>query len=157
MADKDVLEGERAPSFCLLDQEGKEVCSDDLLGKWTVLYFYPKDNTPGCTVEAKDFSCAVEDFAKMDARIVGISPDDRQSHLRFIGRHELRVTLLSDPDHAVLERFGAWKHKKLYGNSFLGVDRSTYLLDPDGVVRKVWKKVKVKGHVDEVLAELKRL
>lgn len=148
------MEGKKAPGFCLLDEGGRNVCLDDLLGKWTVLYFYPKDNTPGCTVEAKDFSCAAEDFSKLGARIVGISPDDKMSHLKFIGKHDLKVTLLSDPDHTVLEKYGAWKHKKLYGRSFLSVNRSTFLLDPEGVVRRVWRNVKVKGHVDEVLADL---
>lgn len=157
MAGNDVLEGMKAPEFCLVDQEGKELCSRDLIGKWTVMYFYPKDNTPGCTAEAKDFSCAVEDFSKLGARIVGISPDDGKSHLRFIGRHDLKVTLLSDPEHDVLEKYGAWKNKKLYGRSFLGVNRSTFLIDPEGIVRRVWRDVKVKGHVDEVLAHLRDL
>jgi len=155
MAKNAIEVGEKAPRFCLADQEGKKVCSGDLLGKWTVLYFYPKDNTPGCTMEAKDFTCAVEDFSAADARIVGISPDDEKSHMKFIGKHDLKVTLLSDPEHLVLEQYGVWKAKKMYGKEFMGVERSTFLLDPDGKVRKVWRKVKVDGHVDEVLSAVK--
>ncbi|MGA1820383.1 MAG: thioredoxin-dependent thiol peroxidase [Thermoplasmatota archaeon] len=156
MGKTDVKEGESAPKFCLNDEDGRKVCSGDLMGKWTVLYFYPKDDTPGCTTEAKDFSCAVEDFSRLNTRIVGVSPDDQVSHLKFIGKHDLKVTLLSDPDHLVLEQYGVWKAKKMYGKEFMGVERSTFLLDPEGKVRKVWRKVKVDGHVDEVLDAIKK-
>jgi peroxiredoxin Q/BCP len=157
MEGKELETGDTAPKFCLNDEQGKKICAGDLQGKWTVVYFYPKDNTPGCTQEAIDFTCAVEDFAKEDAQVVGISPDSETSHLKFIGKHELKVSLLSDPEHLVLEQYGAWKEKKMYGKSFLGVERSTFLLDPEWKVRKVWRKVKVKGHVDEVLDALKEL
>jgi thioredoxin-dependent peroxiredoxin len=153
-----VLEaGDIAPKFCLNDEQGRKICSGDLMGKWTVVYFYPKDNTPGCTTEAIDFTCVVEDFVKEGAHVVGISPDSEQSHLKFIGKHELKVKLLSDPEHIALEQFGAWKEKKLYGRSFLGVERSTFLLDPQGNVKKVWRKVKVKGHVEDVLSSLRSM
>jgi peroxiredoxin Q/BCP len=155
MEGKELTEGDNAPRFCLNDEQGKKVCSGDLLGKWSIVYFYPKDNTPGCTTEAVDFTCAVEDFVNEDARVVGISPDSEQSHLKFIGKHDLKVTLLSDPEHIVLEQYGVWKEKKMYGRSFLGVERATFLMDPEGTVKKVWRKVKVKGHVDEVLSTLK--
>ena len=155
MVNKEISEGDKAPKFCLADQEGKEVCSGDLQGSWTVLYFYPKDNTPGCTTEAKDFSCAVEDFSRAGARIVGVSPDDQTSHLKFIGKHDLKLTLLSDPGHMVLDQFGVWKEKSMYGKKFMGVERSTFLIDPEGNVKKVWRKGKVDGHVDEVLAAIK--
>lgn len=151
----DVLD--TAPKFCLNDEQGNKVCSGDLMGNWTIVYFYPKDNTPGCTTEAIDFTCAVGDFTKEGAKIVGISPDSEKSHLKFIGKHDLKVSLLSDPEHIVLEQFGTWKEKKLYGRTFMGVERSTYLLDPEWKVRKIWRKVKVKGHVDDVLNSLKEL
>jgi len=157
MGKDDIKEGDSAPKFCLTDQEGRKVCSGDLMGKWTVLYFYPKDDTPGCTTEAKDFSCAVEDFSKVNARIVGVSPDNQTSHLRFIGKHDLKVTLLSDPKHFVLEQYGVWKTKRMYGKEYMGVERSTFLLDPEGKVRKVWRKVRVDGHVDEVLGSIKEV
>jgi peroxiredoxin Q/BCP len=157
LENKEVQTGEQAPKFCLTDQEGKKVCTGDLMGKWTVLYFYPKDNTPGCTQEAKDFSCTVEEFAEEGAQIVGISPDSEKSHLKFIGKHELKLTLLSDPEHIALEGFGAWKPKKMYGREFMGVERSTFLIDPEGRIREIWRKVKVKNHVDEVMSSLKEL
>ncbi|MFW3145452.1 MAG: peroxiredoxin [Thermoplasmatota archaeon] len=150
------LEGSTAPLFCLRDQNGEEVCLKDLKGKWTVLYFYPKDNTSGCTLEAKDFTCAVEDFAKEGAQIIGVSPDSEESHLKFIGKHELKLTLLSDPEKVSLEAFGVWKKKSMYGRDFMGVERSTFLIDPDGKIRREWRKVKVEGHVDDVLSELKK-
>jgi peroxiredoxin Q/BCP len=151
------LSGKEAPPFCLKDQEDNEVCEKDLKGKWSVLYFYPKDNTPGCTTEAVDFSCMLEDFNREGASIVGVSPDTIASHLKFIGKHELKLTLLSDPDHMVLEAYGAWKKKKMYGKEYMGVERSTFLLDPDGKIRKEWRKVKVKGHAQEVLKTLKEM
>ena len=150
------LEGSTAPLFCLKDQNGKEVCLKDLKGKWTVLYFYPKDNTSGCTLEAKDFTCAAEDFANEGAQIIGVSPDSEDSHLKFIGKHELNLTLLSDTEKVSLEAFGVWKKKSMYGREFMGVERSTFLIDPEGKIRKEWRKVKVEGHVDEVLSELKK-
>ncbi len=156
MADIDMT-GMKAPSFCLKDQEGKEVCSKDLHGSWTVLYFYPKDNTSGCTIEAKDFTCMVTDFKNEEARIIGVSPDSERSHQNFTGTHELELTLLSDLEKEALQGFGAWKVKKRYGREFMGVERSTFLIDPDGVIRKEWRKVKVKGHAAEVLVSLKNL
>lgn len=157
MTDDMDLTGKKAPSFCLKDQEEKEVCLDDMKGDWKVLYFYPKDNTPGCTTEAVDFTCMVEDFSKEGAKIVGVSPDSIQSHLKFIGKHDLKLTLLSDPDHKALEEYGAWKKKKMYGKEYMGVERSTFLIDPDGDVKREWRKVKVKGHAEEVLQTLKEM
>ncbi len=155
---KDIeLTGKKAPSFCLKDQEESEFCLDGIRKEWTVLYFYPKDNTSGCTIEAKDFTCMVEDFSKEGARIIGVSPDSIKSHLLFIGKHDLNITLLSDPEHFALEAYGAWKNKKMYGKEFMGVERSTFLIDKQGIVRKEWRKVKVEGHVDEVLKTLKEI
>lgn len=156
MTDKDMT-GQSLPEFSLSDEHGKEVCSKDLKGKWTVLYFYPKDNTPGCTTEAKDFTCMLDDFSKEDARIVGGSPDSINSHLNFIGKQELKLTLLSDPEKDLLQKMGTWKKKSMYGKEYMGVERSTFLIDPDGKIVKEWRKVKVKGHVDEVLKTLKEM
>jgi peroxiredoxin Q/BCP len=149
------LTGNEAPEFCLEDQEGKEACLEEMKGKWTILYFYPKDNTPGCITEAVDFSCMIEDFSKEDANVVGVSPDSIKSHLSFIGKHDLKLRLLSDPDHKVIEKYGAWKAKKLYGKEYMGVDRSTFLIGPSGKIMKEWRKVKVKDHANEVLQTLR--
>ena len=151
------LKGRKAPDLCLKDENGKEVCLRDLKGTWTVLYFYPKDDTSGCTLEAKDFTCSVDEFAKMGAKVVGVSPDPVKSHLLFIGKHGLRLTLLSDPEHGTIEAYGAWKEKSMYGRKHMGVERSTFLIDKDGIVRKEWRNVKVEGHVDEVKAAIKEL
>ena len=111
--DKRSMEGMELPEFCLEDQDGKELCSQDLKGSWIVLYLYPKDNTSGCTIEAKDFTCALDDFSKEGANLIGVSPDSRKSHLNFIGRHDLKLRLLSDPDKELLGALGAWKKKRM--------------------------------------------
>ena len=122
----------------------------DLKDKWIVLYFYPKDNTSGCTLEAKDFTCALEEFEKLNAIVIGVSPDSIESHQKFIAKQSLNLTLLSDPDHDVLEKYGVWQLKKMYGREYYGVVRSTFLIDPEGKIEHIWPKVKVKGHVDDV-------
>ncbi|MEA3559403.1 MAG: peroxiredoxin [Candidatus Thermoplasmatota archaeon] len=155
--EKRSMEGMELPGFCLEDQDGKELCSKDLKGSWIVLYLYPKDNTSGCTIEAKDFTCALDDFSKEGAEVIGVSPDSQKSHLNFIGRHDLKLRLLSDPNKELLGALGAWKKKRMYGRGFLGVERSTFLIDPEGKIRRGWNNVKVKGHVDEVLGTLKDL
>ena len=152
-----VKEGEGAPDFCLPSDEGKEVCLKDLRGKWVVLYFYPKDNTPGCTREAEDFSERIEEFRKLGAEVLGVSPDSVESHRRFKEKKNLKITLLSDEEKEVLKAYGVWQKKRMFGKEYYGVVRTTYLIDPEGVVRKVWKRVKVKGHADDVLETLKRL
>ncbi len=144
-------EGDEAPEFCLKDSNGKDVCLKDLRGKWVVLYFYPKDNTPGCTKEAIGFTESLEEFKGMNAMILGVSPDSEQSHIKFIDKHGLKVTLLSDPERGVLQAYGAWREKSMYGKTFLGVIRSTFVISPDGKIVRTWDKVKVKGHVDDVL------
>lgn len=154
---KAASEGSKAPSFCLPDQNGREICSKDLKGKWTVLYFYPKDDTSGCTMEAKDFTCSLEDFSKEGCRIVGISPDPMDSHLMFAGKHDLKLTLLSDVERKAIETYGVWKERSMYGKKFMGVERSTFLIDPELNIRKAWRNVKVEGHVQEVLSTLKAL
>ncbi|MBD3287053.1 thioredoxin-dependent thiol peroxidase [candidate division WOR-3 bacterium] len=149
--------GKKAPDFILKDEQGDEVKLSDLKGKWVVLYFYPKDNTPGCTTEALQFTEYIADFEKMNAKVLGVSGDSCESHQRFMIKHDLKVKLLSDPEHDVLETYGAWGEKKMYGKTFMGIQRSTVLIDPEGNVAHHWPKVKAKGHavqVKEKLAEI---
>lgn len=141
---------DKAPDFCLPDASNEKVCLKDFRGKWVVLYFYPKDNTSGCTKEAVDFSVSIKDFNQMSATIVGVSPDSITSHVNFINKHNLKIILLSDTEHKVLEKYGVWKQKKMYGREYFGVVRTTFVIDPKGKVKQVWVKVKVAGHVDEV-------
>ncbi len=148
---------EKAFNFCLEDADGEKHCLDDFKGKWLVLYFYPKDNTSGCTKEAVEFSEKKEEFEKLGCEIVGISPDSGKRHKNFIEKHNLTILLLSDPEHKVLEQYSAWGKKKLYGREYFGVIRSTFLINPEGEIVKSWKNVKVKGHIDDVLANLKQL
>jgi peroxiredoxin Q/BCP len=150
--------GQKAPEFCLPNQDNEEICLRDLRGSWIVLYFYPKDNTPGCTTEACDFTEALPDFTDLGAAILGVSPDSVKKHQNFIAKKELKITLLSDEEKEVLQAYGVWQLKKNYGREYMGVVRTTYLIDPDGTVAYVWPKVRVKGHVEAVkekLAELK--
>jgi len=146
-----------APGFCLNDQDGGEVCLEELLGRWIVLYFYPRDNTSGCTREALDFSSAIEELRSLGAEVFGVSPDSQESHRKFKDKHGIEVTLLSDPDHRVLEAYGAWGTKKMYGKEHQGVLRSTVIIDPSGEIARIWRRVRVKGHVDEVLEALRSL
>lgn len=151
--------GSQAPDFCLLDQNGKEVCLKDFRGSWLVLYFYPKDDTPGCTIEARSFSEANPSFEKIGAKVVGISADDCSSHKKFSTKYDLTITLLSDPDKTVLKTYGVWAKKRMMGHEFMGIIRTTYLIDPEGRIAYVWKNVKPKDHAQEVkqkLAELRR-
>lgn len=149
--------GEPAPSFTLPNAEGVPVSLAELRGQWVVIYFYPRDNTPGCTREACEFTAQAEAFAQRGARVVGISPDSPASHRRFAEKHGLSVTLLSDPDRTVLRQYGAWGIKTLYGKRHEGVIRSTVLVDPQGRVAWHWPKVSPAGHAHEVLAKLAEL
>jgi len=149
--------GDKAPDFCLPEENGAEVCLKDFRGRWVVLYFYPRDNTKGCTMEALGFTENLGDFERLGAAVLGVSPDSVRSHLRFKEKHGLGVTLLSDPEHEVLERYGVWRLKKRYGREYLGVVRSTFLIDPDGYIRHVWRRVRVRGHVEEVKQRLSEL
>jgi peroxiredoxin Q/BCP len=146
--------GKKAPAFTLLNQDDEPVKLSELKGTWIVLYFYPRDNTPGCTVEACDFSSGLKGFEKLDAVVLGCSPDSTQSHRGFIEKQKLRITLLSDPDHAVMEKYGAWGEKTLYGKRTVGVIRSTVLIDPDGKVAAHWPNVKAKAHAEAVRKKL---
>ena len=154
---KMVEAGDVAPSFCLPDQDGREVCLEEFLGRWVVLYFYPRDNTTGCTKEALDFTQSLEGFRSLGAEVLGISPDSPKSHQKFREKHGLAVRLLSDPEHLVLEAYGAWGAKKMYGKEYQGVLRSTAIVDPEGKIARIWKKVRVKGHVEGVKEALKSL
>lgn len=146
--------GKAAPQFSLKNQDGIEISLKDLKGKWVVLYFYPKDNTPGCTVEACDFSAALPDFKELDAVVLGVSPDSVKSHQNFIQKQNITFTLLSDEEKEVAKAYDVWKLKKNYGKEYMGVERSTFLIDPEGKIAKIWRKVSVKGHADEVKAAL---
>jgi len=149
--------GALAPDFTLSDQDGKSYTLSAHAGSWRVLYCYPKDNTPGCTQEARDFSCLADDFQRAGAQVLGISPDKASSHQRFIAQQSLALRLLCDEGHAMLEAWGAWALKKFMGREYMGVVRSTWIVDPAGRVAAMWSSVKVKGHAAEVLASLRRL
>ena len=147
-----LAEGDIAPSFTLPDQEGEHLASAELAGNAYVLYFYPKDDTPGCTSEACGFRDALPDFEKLGVRVIGVSPDSSTSHQRFRAKYELPFTLLSDTDKSLSQAYGAWALKKNYGREYMGVVRSTFLVDASGVIRNAWRAVKVNGHVEKVQA-----
>lgn len=148
--------GKKAPAFSLPSDEGKKVALKDFKGKaWVILYFYPKDDTPGCTTEACDFRDSLKAFEKLDAVILGVSPDSVESHAKFRKKHGLNFNLLSDEDHSISEKYGVWVEKNMYGKKFMGVQRATFLIDPDGKIAHVWPRVKVAGHIDDVAATLK--
>ncbi|MBI5179089.1 MAG: peroxiredoxin [Nitrospinae bacterium] len=142
----------KAPAFTLPDQDGKPVSLRDLAGKWVVLYFYPKDNTPGCTIEGREFTSYLDDFRRIGAEVLGVSPDSEKSHCNFIEKQGLKITLLSDMEKTVIKKYDAWGNKR--GSE--GVIRSTFLIAPDGTVARAWEKVKAEGHAEEVLEELKK-
>lgn len=148
-------ENDKIKKFCLTDENEKKICVNDFKDKWVILYFYPKDNTSGCTREAIGFTENLLKFKRANAVVIGISPDSSKSHTKFIAKHELKHILLSDPEHKILNMFGCWQLKKLYGREYYGVVRSTFLIDPKGKIVKEWRKVKVNGHVEEVLQTLK--
>lgn len=149
--------GKKAPAFTLQDERGVNVKLSDFIGQWVVLYFYPKDDTPGCTVEACEFTKGISGFEQLDAVVLGCSPDLPEKHQGFIAKHHLKVRLLSDPQRKVLEKYGAWGEKKLYGKTTFGIIRSTVLIDPDGKLAHHWAKVKAAGHASKVRAKLAEL
>jgi len=149
--------GKRAPSFTLQDENGSKVALSSLAGQWVVLYFYPKDDTPGCTVEACDFTSGLSKFEKMDAVVLGCSRDTPESHRKFIAKYKLKIKLLSDPEHTVMEKYGAWGEKNNYGKKTMGVIRSTVLIDPAGRVAHHWPNVKSAGHAEQVRSKLAEL
>jgi len=146
--------GQPAPDFKLLDHQGQEVSLSQFRGSKVVLYFYPKDDTPGCTREACAFRDRSAELQKAGAVVLGVSPDDSKSHTKFRDKYSLNFPLLADTDHVVAELYGAWREKNMYGKKSMGIQRSTYLIGPDGVVARVWKKVSVDGHDEQVLEAL---
>lgn len=149
--------GEPSPDFTLPASNGEMVSPSDFKGKYIVLYFYPKDNTPGCTTEACSFRDYHGEFKDLDAVILGISPDPMKSHDKFIEKHQLPFLLLSDEEHEVAEKYGAWVMKKNFGREYMGIERSTFIIDKDGNLLKIYRKVKVKGHVEAALEFIKEL
>lgn len=152
-----IPEGRKAPAFTLPADDGSTVKLADLQGMPVVLYFYPRDDTPGCTREACAFRDNSEELARLGAKVFGISADSVESHAKFRDKYDLNFPLLADTDHKVAERYGAWREKNMYGKKSMGIQRSTYLIDAAGKVAKVWKRVKVDGHAEEVLQALKAL
>lgn len=150
---EDELVGKKAPDFELMDQRGKKVTSGSFKGKAYVLYFYPKDNTPGCTTESCDFRDALGNFGESSLTVVGVSPDSVKSHDGFATKFDLPFTLLSDPEKELAQAYGVWALKKNYGREYWGIVRSTFLIGKNGKVLKAWRGVRVKGHVDAVLSE----
>ncbi|WP_155593470.1 thioredoxin-dependent thiol peroxidase [Lysinibacillus cavernae] len=149
-----LLEGQNAPDFSLINEKGEMVHLTDFKGRNVILYFYPKDMTPGCTTEACDFRDKFEDFSHLNAVVLGVSPDDVNKHTKFIDKHGLPFSLLVDEDHAVAEAYNVWVLKKMYGREFMGIERSTFLIDTEGRLIKAWRKVRVKNHIEDVYAYL---
>ena len=146
-----------APAISLPRDGGEIVNLSDFSGKKVVLYFYPKDDTPGCTKEAIGFTDIIDDFAAADTVILGVSKDSVKKHDKFVAKHELKIALLSDEDGDVCERYGTWVEKSMYGKTYMGIERATYLIGVDGKIARVWRKVRVPGHVEEVLEAAREL
>ncbi|EAK0811757.1 thioredoxin-dependent thiol peroxidase [Campylobacter lari] len=151
---KELQIGDKAPVFELLNQDGVKISLSDFLGKKIILYFYPKDNTPGCTTQACEFSQSYEDFLEQNTVIIGISPDSVKSHENFIKKYDLKHTLLSDSEKEICKLYGAWGLKKNYGKEYEGLIRSTFVIDENGKISKIYKNVKAKDHAFKVLKEL---
>ncbi|NVJ70515.1 MAG: thioredoxin-dependent thiol peroxidase [Alphaproteobacteria bacterium] len=149
--------GEKAPIFTLPADGGETISLEDYKGKKVVVYFYPKDSTPGCTTEAKDFSSLITEFEAADTIVLGMSKDSVRRHDNFIAKQDLKVRLVSDESGKTIEDYGVWVQKKLYGREYMGIERATFLIDEKGIVRQVWHKVKVKGHAEAVLAAAQAL
>lgn len=146
--------GAKAPMFTLPNQDDEKTALKDLAGQWVVLYFYPKDDTPGCTKEACEFTDNLREFDKLNATILGVSPDKPEKHQKFIDKYDLKITLLSDTEKKVMEKYGAFGVKKMYGKEVMGVIRSTFLIDPKGKVAHAWRSVKAAGHAEKVREKL---
>ena len=152
-----IEEGRKAPAFTLHADDGSKVKLSELKGNPVVLYFYPRDDTPGCTKEACAFRDRQDEIKALGAQVFGISPDTVESHVKFRDKFSLNFPLLADPDHAMADKYGAWREKNMYGKKSMGIQRSTYLIDADGKVAKLWKRVKVDGHDQQVIDALKEL
>lgn len=149
--------GDRVPDVSLVAMDGEAISPADFRGNKLVLYFYPKDDTSGCTREAKDFTAFADEFEKAGTWVLGVSKDGPTSHARFAAKHDLRVKLASDEDGSVCAAFGTWVEKSMYGRKYMGIERATFLIDRDGTISRIWRKVKVPGHAEEVLAAAKEL
>ena len=147
--------GKKAPDFSLLNQDGNKISLKNYLGKKVVLYFYPKDDTSGCTKEACSFSADLPKFSKVDAIILGVSPDSVKSHKKFSEKYKLKFDLLADEEKKIVEKYGVWKEKSMYGRKYMGVERTTFIIDENGKIKKIFNKVKVEGHNKEVMESLK--
>ncbi len=152
-----ITQGSKAPPFTLPATDGRTVSLEGLKGRKVVLYFYPKDDTSGCTLEAQNFQALKRDFAAADTEIVGVSPDGLKSHDKFRAKYGLDLTLASDEEKTMLEAYGVWAEKSMYGRKYMGVERTTVLIDRDGTIARVWNKVKVPGHAEEVLEAARAL
>ncbi len=148
-------EGKKAPVFKLTDQNEKTISLSDYKGKNVILYFYPKDDTSGCTAEACSFRDDFPKFKKIDAVILGVSPDSVESHKKFAKKYNLNFSLLADEEKEVIKKYDVWKEKSMYGRKYMGVERTTYIIDPEGKIKKIFRKVKVQGHNEEVMEALK--
>jgi len=146
--------GNSAPDFSIINQNGKAIGLDDLSGKWSVIYFYPRDDTPGCTIEAKEFTELNNKFKENGASIYGVSPDNETKHCKFIDKYDLKIDLLADTEKTMLSDYGVWQEKSMYGKTYMGVVRTTYLINPDGNISEAWSKVRAKGHAEAVLNRL---
>ena len=149
--------GDEAPGFCLPNKDDKEVCLKNFAGQWVVVYFYPKDQTPGCIKEACEFTERLGDFARMDAAVLGVSTDSTASHREFAAKSKLSIELLSDPKHEIMDWYGAWQPKKILGKELMGTVRSTFIVDPKGKIAYIWPSVNPWGHANEVRMKLAEL
>ena len=149
--------GDKAPDFTIATDGGGTFCLSEMMGHNVIIYFYPKDDTPGCTKEACDFRDSLPDFSKLSSKIIGVSKDTVAKHDKFKSKYELPFTLGADVEGAVCEAYGTWVEKSMYGRQYMGIERATFLVDKEGVVQGIWRKVKVKGHVEEVLAAVQNL
>lgn len=152
-----IKEGKKAPAFALTDESGKKHSLKQYLGSWVLLYFYPKDNTPGCTVEAVGIKDAYASFKRRGITVLGVSADSEASHKKFKEKHSLPFTLLADTDTAVSQKYGVWQEKKLAGKTYMGIVRMSFVIDPEGILRKVYEKVTPQGHAEEILKDITKL
>lgn len=154
---KELAIGDLVPNFSLPSDQNGDINLEALRGKNVVIYFYPKDDTPGCTIEAKDFSCSIEEFKKLNTIVLGISKDDLKRHEKFRNKYNLEHVLLSDVSGEICELFSCWVEKSMYGKKYMGIARKTFLIDKNGVLQKIWPAVKIEGHVDEVLSSIREM